>query len=251
MTKKEKIAIISSLLYIGIMAVGMLVVKNVSGSSYESPDMVNTLIYFEVVMTLFGIFVYRKYFSGLSFNKVEKLSFGLGAAGLFTVLFFSVIGVGVFQFMSVSYDGKNMNLLMMIALTTLLVGVSEELVFRGILLPVFAERRGKITAVLASSVMFGLLHSVNILGGLSVEFMLVQLVSASVSGVFFACVALEIKNIIPLMIHHWLWDAVIISGAYLEAESGGLMFLLFLMEFLFTLTLFILLVKKSKKTIQE
>ncbi len=251
MTKREKIAIISSIIYIGIMAVGMFVLKNVVGSNYESTDMVNTLIYFEIILTVFTFFIYKMYFRGVSFNKIEKLLFGSGTASLFTIMFLLLIGIGSIQFLTGIYANKNMKLLLMVIVTTLLVGISEELMFRGILLPALVEKRGKVLAVIFSSIAFGLLHSVNIFGGVLVKDMFTQLFATTLTGILFACIALEIKNIIPLIIYHWFWDAISMAGTYLEGKASGLMLLLLLIEFVFTIILFIILILKNKNVVDR
>ncbi len=247
MTNREKIALLSAVIYIGIMAVGMFVLTNVVGSSYEDTTMVNTLVYFEILMTLFSVFIYRKFFRGSSFNRMENFLFRSVTATLFSVLFLLLIGTGLLQFATGTYVGKDMKLLFMVLFTTLLVGISEELMFRGILLPALVKKRGKVMAVIMSSVMFGLLHSVNILGGLPFHEMLVQVVSSSVVGVLFACVALEIKNIVPIMIYHWLWDGILFSGKYLESSGDGLTVLLLVMEVVFAITFFVILARKTKE----
>ncbi len=246
MTRQEKLAFISAIIYIAIMAVGMFVLTNVAGLSYQDPKMANTLVYFEIVMTIFSLFMYKKFFSGLSFNRIEKFPFKSITAALFSVLFIALIGNGVLRFATGNYVGKDMTLLFTIIFATLLVGISEELMFRGILLPALVTKRGKIRAVLISSIMFGLLHSVNIIGGLPAKEMLVQVILTSIIGILFSCIALEIKNIIPLMIYHWLWDGILISGGYLDSSGKELTFVLTLMELIFAIVFFIILIKKRK-----
>lgn len=249
MTKREKTAIISSIIYIGIMAVAMFVIKNVSKSDYESTDMVNTLIYFEVVMTLFSIFVYKKYFSGSSFNKIEKMPFGSISAGLFTVILLALVGMGVLQFTTAVYAGKDMKLLIMIIVTTLFVGVSEELMFRGILLPALVEKRGKKLAVIISSVVFGLLHFVNILGGLPTKDMLNQMMLTYLVGIVFAFVFIKTNNLLLLMIYHSFWDMLLIVSSYVPSSLAALAMLAQNIVIL-TFALYIMvdhLYKKSKK----
>ncbi len=246
MTKKEKIAFISSLIYIGIMAVGMYVLKNVAKSSYVRTDMVNTLIYFEIIMTLFSAFIYIKYFRGMSFNKLEKFPFGSVTSSLFSIMFILLIFIGIVQLVTSKYVGKDMFLVFMVFLTTLFVGISEELMFRGILLPVFMQKRGSVRAVMVSSSMFSALHSVNVLGGLPINSVFIQLVITFILGTLFACVLIEIKNIIPIMIYHALLDAFIISAKYLDNLSGGLLVILTLVEIIFAIVMIIILMKKRK-----
>ena len=117
-------------------------------------------------------------------------------------------------------DSPNWRTFAFFGFVTLLIGTGEELAFRGILLHSFLGRQSSRTrvalAMLVSAVGFALLHSVNYFGGEPLPDMLRQLVYTFRWGMVFAPLMLRLKNIIPLMIVHWLWDFVqfstLISG---------------------------------------
>ncbi len=237
--KKEKLAIVASVVYIAIMAVGMFVLNSVVGESYGSANMPRTLIYFEVVMTLWAVFMYMKYFRGMSFNRLIKCPIKTFPTAMFLVFFILLIVIAAYQFASANYEDKDIGLLLIIIFTTLLVGVSEELIFRGIVLPALMENRSRFVAVLVSSLAFSSLHAVNILGGLSLKEMITQLVMTAFAGLFFALIAIELGNILPIMIYHWFWDGILMTGSYLETSVDGALIVFFLIEAIYVIYRFI------------
>lgn len=102
-------------------------------------------------------------------------------------------------------------------LGTLLVGVGEEIAFRRVFFGALLKksaREGKTVAgpILISSLAFSLLHAVNVLGGQSVGQVGIQLVLTFLSGILFACLYLQTKSLVALIIFHWLWDALTFMG---------------------------------------
>lgn len=96
--------------------------------------------------------------------------------------------------------------LFFILINTMLVGISEELMFRGL---VFygAIKEFKIwTAILFTSVLFGSIHLLN--GFTTGDFLgsTVQAVTAAMAGMWFIALRIRTNSIIPSIILHGLWD---------------------------------------------
>ena len=113
-------------------------------------------------------------------------------------------------------------LALVIIVTMLLVGFSEELVFRGIVLQGGLRQVSTGKSILISAVMFSLLHSVNVLAFLPLDGMLMQLGLTFVFGLGMACYALRVNSLIPLMVFHALWDMVQFLGGVYQADFGRL-----------------------------
>ncbi len=64
------------------------------------------------------------------------------------------------------------------------------------------------------------MHAVNVLGSISLFGMLIQLLLTFLVGITLACLALEIENILPLIIYHALWDFLLIAESAAGAEYG-------------------------------
>ena len=90
----------------------------------------------------------------------------------------------------------------------LVVGFSEELVFRGFILRALLPG-GMTRAVLASSALFGLVHLGNIVYGASVAVTLFQVVGVFAFGVGMAAIVLRTGALWPAMLIHALSNAAL------------------------------------------
>jgi membrane protease YdiL (CAAX protease family) len=93
-------------------------------------------------------------------------------------------------------------LLAVAGFTTLLVGLGEETMYRGIVLHAFLTTNRVRFAMLVSAIAFSLLHAVNVFGGVSLLSVPAQLIMTFLLGFFFAPLMLKLNNILPLMIFH-------------------------------------------------
>lgn len=211
---QQKKAFITALIYTALIGIGMFTSYHINGVSYESPNMIKTLVWFEIIMTALAFFMAKKYFSWqeLGFGKFNVKNilwlvpmFIVGTIMLLYLVFFTIDNAD-------NITNKQWQLFYLVGFTTLLVGISEELVYRGIVFTSFIKEN-KVKAVLISSLAFSLLHSVNVLGGLTLSSMLSQMLMTFIAGLFFAFVRMKINNIIPLMLFHWLWDFSLIGRA--------------------------------------
>ena len=86
--------------------------------------------------------------------------------------------------------------IMIYILTMFLVGMNEEVIMRGIVLNLFADRfsntrRGVLAAIILSSVIFGAAHIPNVLSGVPLSSALIQALQATLLGVLFAAIYLR------------------------------------------------------------
>ncbi len=220
MNKKQKIALITTAIYTVIMALGMWYMKNIAGSTYESPDMPKHLLLFEVVMTAITIGVYYKLFRGdlkkFKTKKTNKLFIFI-----FGLMSLNLAAMGYMFLTKGNFDGADMSILLAILAATFLVGLSEELLFRGIVLPAYLDKRGsRIKAVLIASFLFSIFHLSNLFGGLGMSGMAAQLFNAMLMGLTLAGLALEIGFLTPIIIFHFLYDFLLIASNYTEADTS-------------------------------
>ena len=97
------------------------------------------------------------------------------------------------------------------------VGLVEELFFRGIFMRAL-QPMGARAAVLGSTLLFGTMHALNLLGGQSSLMTLMQIGWAFAVGFCFATFRLRTRSLWPLIAAHALTDFV----AWLGAEPSGL-----------------------------
>jgi membrane protease YdiL (CAAX protease family) len=132
-----------------------------------------------------------------------------------------------------------------IVLMELVVGFSEELVFRGLVLQALLAK-GRMLALLVSSLLFGAVHLVNILYGSAVPITLLQVLGASVFGFGLGAVVLRTGALWPAMLIHALANTALrfswIAPQYLPTPALNA-----IVSTLLLLYGIVLLIKKSKK----
>ena len=107
--------------------------------------------------------------------------------------------------------GISSDILIFILINTLLVGISEELMMRGILFHGVSFGRSAVQTVWITAVLFGLMHALN--GFLTGAFApaIFQAVLATGFGVWIGALRIRLNTILPLMVLHWLWDFSVFS----------------------------------------
>lgn len=134
-------------------------------------------------------------------------------------------------------DAKSIDeqMIWMILGTAISVGIAEELIFRvagyRVLL---ASGRSARNAILLSAVLFSLFHLTNLLSGVPISTMPIQLVNTFMLGVVLAYIYFQTKSILYPMIIHTIWDFSAFIG-----NAFGTASLLSATPFLLTLIYFV------------
>ena len=105
----------------------------------------------------------------------------------------------------------NMSLLetILYILSMLCVGFLEELIFRGLLFNAMLKN-GKNSAIIVSSVTFGVGHIINLINGSGAELLpnLLQVVYAIAVGFMFVMIYYRTKSLLPCIITHGVFNAL-------------------------------------------
>jgi membrane protease YdiL (CAAX protease family) len=149
----------------------------------------------------------------LLINKFQLLDFtGLNSwrnhkniQTVFITLAFVIVGIsGNWN----TYVNTDLRILFLFALSTMAVGIAEELAFRGTILPLliisFANRKQPILkSAILSSLMFGLVHFINLFSQPENSIGIIsQVFFATAIGVFFCGLMVRTENIlIPCILH--------------------------------------------------
>ncbi|NJN96832.1 MAG: CPBP family intramembrane metalloprotease [Anaerolineales bacterium] len=96
--------------------------------------------------------------------------------------------------------------ILFVLINTLLVGVSEELMFRGIVFWAALPRFSLWTAIWISSILFGGVHTLNALMTGDYIAGVGQAMQAALFGVWITAIRLRTHSILPAMLIHGLWD---------------------------------------------
>jgi membrane protease YdiL (CAAX protease family) len=113
--------------------------------------------------------------------------------------------------------------LVFIGLNTLLVGISEELMFRGILFRALVARLPVWPAIGATTALFGSVHILNGFGTGDWGSAIVQACAAALSGVALMAIMLRTGSILVAMAYHAAWDfsTFAVAAAVSSANSAA------------------------------
>lgn len=102
------------------------------------------------------------------------------------------------------FSGAKINIVLAI-ISSVFVGIMEELIFRSLLCRSIEQISDKNRAIVISSVIFGVLHLLNI-GNSSLEYVLMQVLYAFAMGIAFSVVFYRTKSILICIIIHTIID---------------------------------------------
>lgn len=171
-----------------------------------------TLLSFVFIANLF--FLWVKFFEKRSiitlgfykdnWKKELLKGFGLGIL-LFSIVMLILILTGTYQLVDTAFTPYAFGFVLLTIPFWLIQGGTEELVTRGWLLPVMAEKSNKIIAIVVSSSLFGLLHMFN--NGFSIQ----SLIDLILFGVLETFYIIKTDN---------LWGAAGVHGAWNFAQGN-------------------------------
>lgn len=104
--------------------------------------------------------------------------------------------------------------------TTLLVGFTEEWMYRGLLFAALSHWYGLRKGALIAIVLFGLLHALNVFAGLPVAAAGLQVGMAALSGSIFVLAAHGFRSIWAGMLAHGFYDFLVIDAAQWAAVGA-------------------------------
>jgi membrane protease YdiL (CAAX protease family) len=113
-------------------------------------------------------------------------------------------------------------IVLFVLVNTLLVGISEELMTRGVLFYGALTRFGIWSTIVIVSVLFGAMHLGN--GFITGEWgtAALQAVTAAMSGLLFLALRMRTNSLIPGIVVHWIWDfAVFMASSPRVAPTAG------------------------------
>jgi len=152
-------------------------------------------------------------------------------------MLYIVVGLGL----AVVFGLPPVGVLLWILFNTFLVGLSEELMFRGVLLQAFRRTVSIWPAVALTTLAFGAIHILNVFMTGELRPALIQSAAAALSGLLFIALRLRTGSLWPCIVVHGLWDfatftiAAARSGEAQAGSGGGPMTLMSFMPILLVL----------------
>lgn len=112
--------------------------------------------------------------------------------------------------------------LLVVAINMILVGLSEEVMFRSIVFHGMLARFRIWPAVLLTSLLFGAVHTLNVFGTGQLQPALMQSLTAFMQGVAYQAIRLRTGSVWPMVGVHALWDfSLVLPGLSHPAGDSG------------------------------
>jgi membrane protease YdiL (CAAX protease family) len=123
------------------------------------------------------------------------------------------LGQGVFSAdLGVLVDDDNW----LILLAALIPGIWEELAFRGVVLSSLQRRFSPRTALVLSSVLFGLFHFSNLLTWEDAGSVVAGVIAATALGIGWGYVAIKTNSVMPAIFLHYVVDVVLFDQLFVD-----------------------------------
>ncbi len=207
--KSAKKGTVSMILTVLLYAVGAASFPSAKLSAwFFSSDVTATLVIGTVGKILLSAFPVYLIFQ-FGFGKMFDFR-GVTAVGLLLSVPAFVVAVDNFPFQPIFVGSMDVSFgdfgFVPYAAYCLAVGIMEEVIFRGLIFPLFMykfkrTKKGLFRTIIVSSAVFGLMHLLNIIGGVA-PFVIVQVVYSFLIGAMCALVLLFTGNIIfPILVH--------------------------------------------------
>lgn len=208
----------SLLVYVVWIIITLLGARILTGGETSLNELVSSGVGWHFAMAiawlLLAAFLFR--WSDLHFGKAHSLLRVLWFPSIYLLLF--ALGIGFTGMPAVS-------IVCFVVINTLMVGMSEEIMFRGVLFRAFEKAMPIWPAILLTSLLFGAVHALN--GFITGDFgtAMVQSIAAAMSGLVFMAILLRTGSIWPAIIYHFLWDCLIflmsVGANAGEVEAGA------------------------------
>lgn len=181
------------LLIFSYILINSFSINNFGVSDYRSL-IINTL--FTVCLILLIVKLDRVKYYGLVRVKNSKKF-------LYFIPLFVIISVNLWSGFNINY---NKNQIIFYMLNMVNVGFIEEIIFRGFLFKMMEKDNAR-SAIIVTSVIFGIGHIINLLNGSELISTLFQILSAISIGYLFVIVFYNGNSLIPCIITHALFNA--------------------------------------------
>jgi membrane protease YdiL (CAAX protease family) len=89
------------------------------------------------------------------------------------------------------------------------ISIFEEVAFRGVILALFLRFYDPPKAILFSALGFGAVHALNMLNGMAPVWVVGQIVSAAIMGLFYGYITFKTGSLLPAMLVHYLGNLFI------------------------------------------
>ena len=186
--------LITMILIISYILINSICMNNFGTGDYRS-TIINTIL--SILILIFIIKIDKvKYFGLTKITSYKKY--------LYFIPLIILISVNLWG--GINLDNK-ISYIIFYILTMINIGFLEEIIFRGFLFKMMEKDSIK-SAVIVSSLTFGIGHILNLLNGADLIPTLLQIIYATSTGFMFVIIFIKSKSIMPCIITHSLVNAL-------------------------------------------
>lgn len=197
--------------YLGLIIYTFMGIELAKTSIPALPRSIIAEVFLVAVTVALTIILKRQYILKPTTEGI-KTEFGCAVPSLFKhclslLVFFGVILAGENRYEGIAASTIIINLILVI-IQSVLVGIAEEGLFRGIIFNELFDLwgrnklKGLYLATLVSAIVFGGTHLTNLIKGASFSGVLVQIISAGISGVLYCALYYRFNNLwVPIFLH--------------------------------------------------
>ncbi len=173
----------------------LVIFANVLSNLIKIPNSINAL---SGILFLIGTIIFLKKKKLLSYYGINSLK-SLNYKNLLYLIPIIIIPLTNLRHgININYSWSQ---IILISISMVGVGFSEEILFRGFLMKAIMNKNTK-TAILVSSTIFGMFHLFNLISGANVVMTLLQVIYAISFGLMCSMFFYKTNNIIPCIICH-------------------------------------------------
>jgi membrane protease YdiL (CAAX protease family) len=138
------------------------------------------------------------------------------------LMWLPTIYLAVFAGIAITLGLPSGRSLAFILVNTCFVGLSEELMFRGILFSGLRSRLGPRSSIWICCILFGAIHVLNAFQTGLVEAAMLQAVAAFMTGTLFLALRMRTGSLFPVIVLHAVWDCLpLLIATHVQAPNPG------------------------------
>lgn len=192
---KFKKEIFYSIVWIIIYFMLVILANILSNTIIKIPNSINALVEIIFPISVIIFLKEKKLLSYYGINSLKRLE-------LKNLLYFvPMIIISLVNLRFGIYINYSWQLILLISITMLGVGFSEEILFRGFLMKAIMNKNPK-AAILLPSIIFGIIHITNLFSGANIIMTILQVIYATFFALMCSMFFYKTNNLIPCMICH-------------------------------------------------
>ena len=144
-------------------------------------------------------------------EKIRLYEFGIRTVKINTnkkVIYYIPLLLSIIPLLIKGIDCISPKYIVSLIFFTMFVAIAEESYFRGVIMRILSRTFSIRKAILISSFLFGIAHSVCIINGSSIIMVVLQVLNAFIFGIIVAQLYVITESIIPGMVYHMLFNFV-------------------------------------------